>query len=196
MEISVKRFEASTDGRATVGCWYTNGVYRCYTLEDRIREIVGQPAESWKIPGETAIPMGRYRVVVDQSPAFSLRASKKMGRPIQVWTGHLLNVPRYSGIRVHGGNSDKDTEGCILLGLKHPAEQDYIGGSRAAVDIVQPEIEEALGIRRVPGPPECWSAGTIPTTLWHYEQVGEAEDVWITITNGFPVAVDPALTAE
>jgi hypothetical protein len=196
MEIEVRRFETSADGRATIGRWYTNDMYRSYTLEDKIREIIGQPVEKWKIAGETAIPVGRYPAVVDQSARFSLRTSQRFGRPIQVWTIRLVNVPGYTGIRVHGGSRALDTEGCVLPGLTHPARVNFIGGSRAALDIIQPEVEMVVGLRRVPGPPECWSAGLPPKTVWHYEQVETVEDVWITIMNGFPVAMDPALTAE
>lgn len=185
MLLHVSRFEESADGKAAIGRWYTDGNFRAFTLEDRVREILDQPVEKWKVYGETAIPAGKFVVVIDKSERFSLRASKKASRPIQIWTIRLLDVPGFSGIRVHGGNRSLDTEGCILAGLTHPARENFIGGSRAALDIIQPEVEAALGLVRMPGPPECWSAGTVPKTVWHYEQHRQIEDVRLEITTDF-----------
>jgi len=190
MNIAVKRYEESQDGNASIGRWYTNEAYRSYTLEDRVREILGQPVEKWKVYGETAIPSGRFKAIIDKSERFSLKTSQKFRRLIQVWTIHLLNVPGYDGIRVHGGSRSKDLLGCIAPGLVHPSKVDFVGGSRAALDIIQPEVEAVLGLVRVPGPPECWSAGLPPTTVWHYEQQTASEEVWITVSNDFP---DPTL---
>lgn len=73
-----------------------NNVY--FTLEDAIREI--------KIEGKTAIPANEYLLDINFSPLFN----KKM---IEV-----IGVPHFTGVRIHGGNNPKDTEGCILVGHK------------------------------------------------------------------------------
>lgn len=78
--------------------------FTCDTLEDTVREIIGAPVESWKIPGETAIPRGRYLVKWTWSNRF------------QKFTPQVMDVPGFAGIRIHAGNTDKDTEGCILVG--------------------------------------------------------------------------------
>lgn len=81
----------------TIGELYVNGDYFCDTLEDKVRN--GE-----KIPGETAIPAGTYRVTVSKSPKF--------GRDLPM----LCSVPNFTGIRIHRGNTAKDTAGCILVG--------------------------------------------------------------------------------
>ena len=80
----------------TIGQLFINERFICNTLEDGIREF--------KVAGETAIPYGRYKVEVTYSPKF-----KRM-LPL------LLDVPNFKGIRIHSGNTTKDTSGCILVG--------------------------------------------------------------------------------
>lgn len=94
----------------------------CYVLEDTVREIEGVPVEDWKIKGKTAIPRGRYEIVIDMSTRFG----KLMP--------HLLNVAGFSGIRIHAGNTDKDTEGCLIPGTDIGVDRRSVTGSRVAVD--------------------------------------------------------------
>lgn len=82
----------------TIGRLYIDGEYFCDTCEDTVR------MDGKKIPGETAIPFGTYRVVITQSPRFK----KKLPE--------LLDVPYFVGVRIHSGNTAKDSEGCILVG--------------------------------------------------------------------------------
>lgn len=91
-----------------IGKLYINGEYFCDTLEDTDRGLDETMTEEEiaekKIYGQTAIPIGMYRVILDYSPKF-----KKI-LPL------LLDVKGYSGIRIHSGNTEKDTLGCILVG--------------------------------------------------------------------------------
>lgn len=84
----------------TIGRLLVDGTYFCDTLEDRVRDL----SQEIKIPGQTAIPAGRYEVIVNYSPRF------KRDLP------RLLNVPGFTGILIHRGNTPQDTSGCILLG--------------------------------------------------------------------------------
>jgi len=74
--------------------------YLCDTLEDRWRDLNKEP----KVYGQTAIPEGRYEIKMIWWP--------KHNKEVPI----LLNVPYFEGILIHGGTTDKDTEGCVLVG--------------------------------------------------------------------------------
>lgn len=121
MKIKVKRYEFRDT--YTVGRMYIDDVYFCYTLEDKVRE--GE-----KVNGQTAIPTGTYNVIIDVSTRF--------GKQLP----HILNVPNFTGVRIHAGNTSKDTEGCILLGHTY-AGKDFIGNSKSAFDVFFEKLKEA-----------------------------------------------------
>ncbi|HEY0098382.1 MAG TPA: DUF5675 family protein [Pyrinomonadaceae bacterium] len=110
MELRLAR--TALTGRSTIGELSIDGVFECYTLEDCVRPV--------KIKNVTAIPAGRYRVIINQSQRF------KRLLPL------LLDVPQFEGVRIHSGNAAGDTEGCILVG--QTKAKDFIGNSRVAFD--------------------------------------------------------------
>ena len=93
---------------STIGKMLIDGAFFCYTLEDTIRDT--------KIAGETAIPYGTYKVIVNMSNRF------KRLMPL------LLNVPNFEGVRIHNGNTKEHTHGCILVGATK--SKDFIGDSK------------------------------------------------------------------
>jgi len=97
---------------STIGeLYFDNSTERvCYTLEDCLRDV--------KIQNSTCIPAGKYELVF----SFSNRFHKFL--PL------LLNVPNFSGIRVHSGNKASDTEGCVLVGFDKG--ENIVMNSRAA----------------------------------------------------------------
>ncbi len=119
-------------GGATIGELMLDGARLVYTLEDEIREVVGSPVGNWKVKGATAIPAGLYQVTLEDSPKFG------------PGTLTINRVPGFTDIRMHGGNTSDDTEGCPLLGLR-VTETTIVGGtSRPAVALVQQRVRAAL----------------------------------------------------
>jgi hypothetical protein len=114
MELKNKRkiFEE----KYTIGDFTANENFLSNCLEDKVR------IPFVKVPGETAIPAGRYEVILDYSDRF------KRTMP------HILDVPEFEGVRIHAGNTDKDTHGCLLLGSWK--EGDIISDSKIAMDIL------------------------------------------------------------
>lgn len=110
MLIEVKRFEFKDT--YTVGKMYIDNIYECYTLEDVVRTGA-------KVNGQTAIPTGTYNLIINHSNRFN--------RDLPL----LENVPNFTGVRIHSGNTSADTDGCILLGTTWSG-QDFIGNSKVA----------------------------------------------------------------
>lgn len=101
IELLLKR-EILTD-TYTEGKLYINGEYFCDTIEDKVRVLNNKED---KVYGKTAIPYGEYIV--------KLTYSNKMKRILPI----LLDVPYFTGIRIHSGNTAEDSLGCILVGVK------------------------------------------------------------------------------
>lgn len=106
LELKVKRRWFADE--YTIGTFFADGERICDTLEDKNRDLnrdgdLNDKGEG-KVYGETAIPFGRYEVVLNISPKFKRRLPR------------LLNVKHFEGILIHRGNTAKDTHGCIIVG--------------------------------------------------------------------------------
>lgn len=121
MELKLKR-NLYTE-KSTIGNLLLNGKQFCFTLEDTCRDNnrdgdLFDNGEG-KVFGKTAIPAGRYKVVLSLSNRFKIILPE------------VLNVPNYKGIRIHNGNTASHTEGCILVGTQKA--NNFVGGSRSAL---------------------------------------------------------------
>ena len=121
MLIKVKRFEFKDT--YTVGKMYIDNIYECYTLEDVVRKGA-------KVNGQTAIPTGTYNLIINHSNRFN--------RDLPL----LENVPNFTGVRIHAGNTSAHTEGCILVGTTWSGK-DFIGNSRVAFNKLFEKLKKA-----------------------------------------------------
>ena len=110
--------------QSTVGDLYVEGAWQCYTLEDQVR------ADGVKVYGETAIPEGTYAVL--------LTLSQRFGKVMPL----LKDVPMFEGIRIHPGNTNKDTHGCILVGAVKG--YDKILNSKVAYEALYAKLAAAV----------------------------------------------------
>lgn len=79
----------------------------CNTLENSVKPIDEKPC----------IPIGKYNIKITYSPHFKVEMPE------------LIDVPNYTGVRIHIGNSQKDTAGCILVGEYQSSKPDWISNS-------------------------------------------------------------------
>ena len=121
MLIEVKRFEFKDT--YTVGKMYIDNIYECYTLEDVVRKGA-------KVNGQTAIPTGTYNLIINHSNRFN--------RDLPL----LENVPNFTGVRIHAGNTSANTEGCILVGTTWSGK-DFIGNSKVAFNKLFEKLKKA-----------------------------------------------------
>lgn len=137
MELVMTR--TTRTNRSTISDLTVDGKFECFVLEDKDRGLQqGMPLSeltALKIKTKTAIPSGRYEIVI----SFSDRFQKML--PL------LLDVPAFAGIRIHPGNTDADTEGCLLPGkTKSP---DMVGSSRVAFTTLFDKIKAAIQREKV-----------------------------------------------
>lgn len=147
--LRVDRFILKPDW--TIGKLFVNDILDGYTVEDEIRNI--------KVPGETAIPYGNYKLGYRFSPKFSksflwsdtskllIEPKEKIKYPnIIDWREHDLiwikDVPKFEYVLLHFGNTDLDTEGCLIVGkaIGVIGGREGVINSRAYYKILYPKI--------------------------------------------------------
>lgn len=127
MELLNRRIYKGED--YTIGELYINDIFFCNILEDKVR-ILNSYED--KVYGETAIPIGRYKVILSYSPHF------KMLLP------EILGVDFFKYIRMHGGNDKDDTDGCLLVGECKDVKEGYIYNSKKTLNKLIPILKEAI----------------------------------------------------
>jgi len=113
----------------TIGELHVDDEYFCDTLEDKVR-ILNDYED--KVYAETAIPYGRYKVIL----SYSNRFKKELPE--------LLNVEFFNGIRIHSGNHKDDTEGCILVGVCRDIADAYIYNSKNTFNKLYKILKKAI----------------------------------------------------
>jgi hypothetical protein len=124
MKILVERFDSGKND--TLGRLYINGKFFCFTLEDEYRAV--------KVKGDTRIPEGTYKVVFYNSPSHGPESLM------------IENVPGFQYILIHPGNTEDDTMGCLLPGMKLGTVKGKraVTESKKAFEKIYPIISDAI----------------------------------------------------
>ena len=135
MIIKVKRTKFNLTN--TLGEMFIDGKHFCYTVEDKVRDInndgdLDDTGET-KVYGETAIPKGEYKLIVSMSNRF------------KVLMPEILNVKGFEGIRIHKGNTDLDSHGCIIIGMLQ--NNSGVQQSKIAFDKLMLELKNKKDIK-------------------------------------------------
>lgn len=132
LTLRLKRKPSQVD--YTEGAIYLPGAVHpfCYTLEDEMHAV--------KVKGETRIPAGKYRIKLrtegGMHPKYKARFHFHKG---MLW---LQDVPGFEFVYIHIGNTDDDTEGCILVGMS--VANGYLSASALAYEKLYPIIASAV----------------------------------------------------
>lgn len=112
---------------------FGDGEHWCSVLEDEDRGLTSsmsvEEIKSLKVPGQTAIPRGIYRTRITYSSRF-----RRM-LPL------LQDVKGFSGVRIHSGNTARDTEGCLLPGINNVVGR--VNNSRYWFNLLFARIQDA-----------------------------------------------------
>ena len=125
MKLQVVRTQFGRD--ATNGLLFIDGLFECYTLEDQYQEV--------KVMHETCIPENTYDVKFRTVGGFHERYKKRYGNS-HYGMLHLQDVPGFTYILIHAGNTDEHTSGCLIVGETQQdldvSEDGFIGSSGKA----------------------------------------------------------------
>ncbi len=135
MELKLER--KILNDKSTEGNLLIDGKWFCHTIEDKVRAKPNQWNSSVKIYGETAIPYGRYQVLVTWSNRF-----KRM-LPL------LVNVPDFTGIRIHNGISEASSHGCVIVSYKDDDKSHRLINDKQAMNDLTKIIEKAQKKQKV-----------------------------------------------
>jgi len=119
--------------QSTLSQLYINGIFQCYLLEDKIREI--------KIASQTAIPTGIYELKLNTYGAKNVAYKKAFGKLHQGMI-EIFGLPNFSFVYIHTGNTIKETAGCPLCGFGFQfVDGDYqVSQSIAAYKVIYPKL--------------------------------------------------------
>ena len=135
----VLRFSSQEDSTLGILFDVTEGrKFLCFTIEDEARDT--------KVMGETRIPAGTYKIKLRKEGGYHNRYVKKFGS-MHKGMIHVQDVPGFTYILWHTGNTDEHTNGCLLFGdtsQQNLTKEGFIGASTDSYKRVYPSIAEAL----------------------------------------------------
>jgi hypothetical protein len=126
---------------STLSQLYINGIFQCYLLEDKIREV--------KLPSETAIPTGSFQLKVNTYGGKNVNYKNAFGK-LHEGMIEITGLPNFNFVYIHTGNTIKETAGCPLCGFGFQfVDGNYqVVQSIAAYKMIYPKL---LALAKVPG---------------------------------------------
>ena len=125
MKLTVVRTQFGTD--ATNGLLFIDGLFECYTLEDQYQAV--------KVMHETCIPEGTYNIKFRKTGGFHAKYSERY-KNAHYGMLHIQDVPNFTYILIHTGNTDEHTSGCLIVGETQQdlevSKDGFIGSSTVA----------------------------------------------------------------
>lgn len=128
-------FRKKSNGDATVGDLFIDGKFQCKTLEDEFRKV--------KVKHETRIPAGDYKIKLQEDGEMTKKYFRKFPgiHKGMLW---LQDVPNFTTIYIHIGNTDDDTSGCILVGKSFNEKEFALVGSTDAYIPLYVKVVQAI----------------------------------------------------
>ena len=118
---------------STLSQLYINGIFQCYLLEDKIREI--------KIASQTAIPTGNYEIRLNTWGGKNVDYKKAFGK-LHEGMIEIVGIPNFNFVYIHTGNTIKETAGCPLcgFGFQFTEGEFQVSQSIAAYKMIYPKL--------------------------------------------------------
>ena len=137
MKLTVVRTQFGKD--ATNGILLVDGIFECFTLEDQYQEV--------KVMHETCIPEGTYDIKFRTVGGFHEKYKKRYGND-HYGMLHLQDVPNFTYILIHAGNTDEHTSGCLIVGETQQdldiSDDGFIGHSGKAYSKLYDKVAKQL----------------------------------------------------
>ena len=137
MKLTVVRTQFGTD--ATNGLLFIDGIFECYTLEDQYQAV--------KVMHETCIPEGTYDLNFRKTGGFHAKYSERY-KNAHYGMLHVQDVPNFTYILIHTGNTDEHTSGCLIVGETQQdldiSDDGFIGHSGKAYSKLYDKVAKQL----------------------------------------------------
>lgn len=134
MDIKVYRYNSDKEHSNSV--MLIDKRFKCHGIEDEHRNI--------KVWGETRVADGKYKIGFRKEGGFHNRYLKKFGASFHKGMLEIKDVPDFTYVLIHIGNSDKDTAACYIVGTDVQNADNWVTGSEKAYKLIYPEIRDAL----------------------------------------------------
>jgi len=137
VKLTVVRTQFGTD--ATNGLLFIDGIFECYTLEDQYQAV--------KVMHETCIPEGTYDINFRKTGGFHAKYSERY-KNAHYGMLHIQDVPNFTYILIHTGNTDEHTSGCLIVGETQQdlevSKDGFIGSSAVAYKKMYSKVANKL----------------------------------------------------